>query len=155
MRASDFKYRHIFLVLLLLLLGIDKSNAQNDSLNKGAQNDESKCDFKKYAPIKMEHFPAEAILKKVVPKYPPKARKQKIEGTVSVKILINEKGIVEKACAFSGEKVLWVEAEKAALRWKFKPKYGLAFTAQRHDRVKKRYAFAYISFTFKLPVLTR
>lgn len=64
----------------------------------------------------MEHIPADVILKKVSPKYPRKARKQKIEGTVSVKVLTNEKGIVEKACAFSGEEIFWAEAEKAALK---------------------------------------
>jgi TonB family protein len=108
------------------------------------------CDFSIYRPIRMKHFPTEAVISKVSPQYPRKARTQKIEGKVSVKILINEAGIVEKACAFDGQKIFWAEAEKAALQWKFKPKYGLAFTTQRQDKAQKRYAFAYMVFTFKL-----
>ena len=108
------------------------------------------CDFSSYAPIRMHHIPTEAVVRKVEPKYPRKVKAQKLEETVSVKILINENGIVEKACALSGNKVFWREAEKAALKWRFKPKYGLAFTAERLDKVQKRYAFAFISFTFRL-----
>lgn len=127
---------------LLVNDGSEKSNTQNT---------DSGCDFSKYSPIRMNHFPSEAVIKKVTPNYPQKARKQKIEDTVSVKILINENGILEKACAFDGNRVFWTEAEKAAMKWRFKPKYGLAFSVQRQDNVKKRYAFAYISFTFILP----
>lgn len=147
MKIANLNYCLIFKLVPFSLLCIVKVNAQN----KTVQNDTPRCDLKKSFSMRMEHIPADVILKQVSPKYPQKARKQKIEGTVSVKVLINEKGIVEKACAFNGNKVFWTEAEKAALKWRFKPKYGLAFSVQIQDKTLKRYAYTYISFTFKLP----
>ena len=107
-----------------------------------------RCDFSAYKPIKMDFFPQGAVIKEVSPKYPKKARTRKIEGVVSVKVLINEQGIVEKACVVNGNKIFWTEAGKAALQWRFTPKSGLAFTVQRQDKAQKRYAFAYIVFNF-------
>jgi len=108
-----------------------------------------RCDFSAYKPIKMDFFPQGVVIKEVSPKYPKKARTRKIEGIVTVKVLINEEGIVEKTCAVNGNKIFWTEAEKAVLHWRFKPKSGLAFTVQRQDKEQKRYAFAYIIFNFK------
>ncbi len=149
MKTKKLNHIFLFLVGLFFLGGVKEMNAQGTNLNTSDQSSELKCDFTKYAPIKMEHFPSEVVLKKVSPIYPKKAKNQKIEGAVSVKILINERGLVEKACAFYGEKIFWSKAEEAALKWRFKPKYGLAFKVQRQDKARKRYALAYISFTFK------
>jgi TonB family protein len=108
-----------------------------------------RCDFSAYKPIKMDFFPQGAVIKEVSPKYPKKAGTRKIKGIVSVKVLINEDGIVEKACVVNGNKIFWTEVKKAALQWRFKPRSGLAFTVQRQDKQQKRYAFAYIIFNFK------
>jgi outer membrane biosynthesis protein TonB len=73
--------------------------------------------------------------------------KKKITGNVGVKVLINEEGLVEKACMVTGNEVFKKVAEKAALKWKFKPGYGFAFTLPEKEG-QKRYAFAIIAFVF-------
>ena len=98
----------------------------------------------------MEHIPAETVIKKVSPKYPKLAKRQRVEGSVSVKLLIDERGMVRRSCAFIGDELLRSEAEKAGLQWRFKPGYGLAFTTKRKLGNRRRYAVAYISFTFVL-----
>ncbi len=55
------------------------------------------------------------------PDFPPVARFVKVSGSVSVAILIDEKGNVESAKAVSGHPLLRLAAEKAALQAKFEP----------------------------------
>ena len=98
----------------------------------------------------MEHIPSDVILKRESPKYPLKAKRGMIEDTVSVKILINESGIVEKACAVSGRKIFWTSAEIAAIKWRFKPQYGIAFSTRSKHSEAKRYAYAFIAISYRL-----
>ena len=63
---------------------------------------------------------------------------------------MNEKGIVERACAVEGAEVLRQAAETAALQWKLKPKYGLAFVRPKTEKNPKNFAEVYIIFEFKL-----
>ncbi len=60
-------------------------------------------------------------LKKAQPKYPKEAKKARVEGTVKVNIVVDEKGRVVKADAVSGDVLLREAAEKAALKWRFEP----------------------------------
>lgn len=55
------------------------------------------------------------------PVYPEEARKQKIEGTVSVNIVIGDEGNVIEARATSGPELLQGAAKDAALKARFKP----------------------------------
>lgn len=55
------------------------------------------------------------------PVYPPLARTMKIQGAVSVQVLIDEYGKVISAKAVSGNPALVREAEKAALQARFSP----------------------------------
>jgi len=55
------------------------------------------------------------------PEYPKAARAVNASGAVTVRILIDEKGIVESAKAVSGHPLLWAESVKVALKAKFKP----------------------------------
>lgn len=69
------------------------------------------------------------VLKKVDPRYPPIAKKNDIEGTVYVKILVDKSGKVENAYVSrsSGNGALDEAAVEAAYKWKFTPakdKYG-------------------------------
>lgn len=107
----------------------------------------NECDFSKFSPIQIRHFSKDSVILQVKPDYPKRAIKKKIIGNVSVKVLINEEGLVEKACMVTGNEVFRKAAEKAALKWKFKPGYGFAFTLP--EKVgQKRYAFAIIAFVF-------
>lgn len=58
----------------------------------------------------------------VSPKYPDEARKQGIEGTVYVKLLVNDKGVVERAVVEQSDAEILNQASiDAAMKWKFKP----------------------------------
>jgi outer membrane biosynthesis protein TonB len=108
------------------------------------------CDFSSFAPVRIKQFDRKAITKRVQPEYPLEAAQGGVEGRVVVKALVNEKGIVERACAVEGEEVLRKAAEKAALQWKLKPRYGLAFVRPKSEKNPKNFAEVYIVFEFKL-----
>ncbi len=110
------------------------------------------CDFSEYAPVRIDHFDSDAVLKQIQPEYPTEGIIRRVQGRVTVKALINRKGQVEKACAIEGESELRAPAEIAALQWKFKPGYGLAFVRPKTKKNPKNYAEVYIVFDFKLPV---
>jgi protein TonB len=55
------------------------------------------------------------------PEYPEEAKKQKIEGTVTVKIMIGEEGNVISARATSGPSILHEASVAAAYKARFKP----------------------------------
>lgn len=61
------------------------------------------------------------VIKKPVPKYPMAARDARVTGTVTVKIVIGEKGDVISAQAISGPKPLHGASETAAKQAKFEP----------------------------------
>lgn len=58
------------------------------------------------------------------PEYPEEAKSRGIKGTVSVQILIDENGDVESAKALSNHPLLRKEAEKAALKTKFRQTFS-------------------------------
>lgn len=111
---------------------------------------EGTCDFSAYAPVRIEHFDTRAITKRVKPEYPPEAMKRGIQGLVVVKTLVNERGMVERTCAVEGEDALRRAAETAALQWKLKPSYGLAFLRPKTKINPKNYAEVYLVFNFKI-----
>lgn len=64
----------------------------------------------------------------VWPVYPKEAKEQGIEGTVYIKLLVNEKGVVEKAVIEQSDAEIFNKVSiDAAMKWKFKPamKQGL------------------------------
>jgi TonB family protein len=60
-------------------------------------------------------------VKEVKPVYPDLARQAGIEGMVSLKIVINEEGAVEKVDVLSGELALRQAAIAAVSQWRYKP----------------------------------
>jgi TonB family protein len=62
----------------------------------------------------------EAILK-AQPPYPPEAKYKRISGSISVKIEINEIGIVTDANIICGGGILAAASHETALMWRFKP----------------------------------
>ena len=108
------------------------------------------CDFSAYAAVRISHFDPKAVTKRVQPQYPPEAMQRSVQGQVTVKALVNEKGFIERACAVEGEEVLRHAAEQAALQWRLKPGYGLAFIRPKTKKNPQNYAEVYIVFTFKL-----
>lgn len=64
----------------------------------------------------------------VWPIYPKEAKERGIEGTVYVKLLVNDKGVVEKAVVEQSDAEIFNKVSiDAAMKWKFKPalKQGL------------------------------
>jgi TonB family protein len=61
------------------------------------------------------------VLKRVMPSFPAAARNINIVGSVSVFVLIDERGDVHSAKATDGPVVLRAAAEDAARQWKFRP----------------------------------
>jgi protein TonB len=55
------------------------------------------------------------------PNYPPIARQIRLQGTVTVQVMIDEKGNVISAKALSGHQLLTHEAQRAALQARFSP----------------------------------
>src|SRR5215813_363572 len=62
--------------------------------------------------------------KKVMPRYPPEAKKVHAQGTVQVEITVSESGKVIAAKAISGHELLRDAAVEAAKQWEFKPAEG-------------------------------
>lgn len=115
--------------------------------NQNAAQEE--CDFSEFSPVRIQHFDSDAVLKREQPEFPKNAVRRGIEGRVVVKALINAEGKVEKACATQGESELRVPAERAVLRWEFKPGYGLAFSRPNTSKNPKNYAEVFVAFDFK------
>jgi hypothetical protein len=115
-----------------------------------AKSAEDGCDFSAYAPVLIKYFDPKAVIRRVQPEYPREAVVRGIEGQVIVKALVNEKGFVERTCTVKGEEILRYPAEKAALQWKLKPGYGLAFLRPKTRKNPKNFAEVYIVFGFKL-----
>ncbi|KAA6464407.1 TonB family protein [Acidobacteria bacterium AB60] len=57
--------------------------------------------------------------RKVAPEYPPAAKALRLSGVVKVAITINPAGVVTKAEAKGGNKLLGTPAEEAVRKWKF------------------------------------
>jgi periplasmic protein TonB len=61
------------------------------------------------------------IVTKVQPKYPEKARKKRIQGTVTMHVLISKDGDVATVELVSGDPLLAPAAMEAVKQWKYKP----------------------------------
>jgi TonB family protein len=79
-----------------------------------------RCGFSDYKPLRIV-TEGKTIKQSVIPEYPSEAMKRRIEGLVTVRVLFDAHGVVQKACAVSGHRILWNEAETAAMKTLFKP----------------------------------
>lgn len=61
------------------------------------------------------------LAKKVNPAYPPRARKDRIEGTVTLNARINKQGDVVHLKPVSGDPLLVQAAANAVWQWKYRP----------------------------------
>lgn len=65
-----------------------------------------------------------ALVKRVSPSYPAEAVRARIQGEVTVRIIVNGKGEVVDACAKDGHALFREPAVDAARRWEFKKNFG-------------------------------
>ena len=61
------------------------------------------------------------IVKKVQAKYPSEARKQQVQGSVLIQVLIGKTGDVTITRVIFGDKLLVPSAVEAVGQWKYKP----------------------------------
>ena len=61
------------------------------------------------------------IIYKIAPEYPDIARRGHIEGPVSVRILVNTQGAVEKMTPLKGNPFLLIATMSAVQKWRYRP----------------------------------
>jgi len=64
---------------------------------------------------------ADLIMRKVEPVYPPLARAARIQGTVTLRVVINKSGDVENMQLISGHPMLVGAAIDAVRQWRYRP----------------------------------
>jgi outer membrane biosynthesis protein TonB len=77
------------------------------------------CDFTAYVPTRISDWLPRGITKRATPSYPVDARRRGVKGNVSVFILINRQGAVERVCS-TGPTELRKAAEAAAVQFRFR-----------------------------------
>ena len=103
------------------------------------------CDFSGLRPARMSHVLQKAVVEIPKPEYPKAAAAVNASGQVTVRVLVDIKGNVVRACALDGHPLLRKAAVDAAKAGKFKPNFGLSLPQKRHSR---RYLEDEITFTF-------
>jgi TonB family protein len=74
------------------------------------------------ARVKLSADAAQAlVVSSVQPQYPRKARKNRIEGEVLLKIVVSSKGEVREVTVESGDPLLATAATNAVKQWKYRP----------------------------------
>lgn len=64
---------------------------------------------------------APKVTKQVAPRYPSLARRARIEGTVSARILVDTEGKVARIEMIRGQKLFYKAVKEAAGQWQFSP----------------------------------
>ncbi|MEW6128753.1 MAG: energy transducer TonB [Acidobacteriota bacterium] len=108
-----------------------------------AQDKERDCGFSKYKATRRSH---EKEKMRVAPEYPQFAKEARIQGSIIVKVLLDEKGDVIKACGLTGHPLLWDVAQKAAMEWKF----GTYTSSSLNNKNAQVYRVTVITFNFNL-----
>jgi TonB family protein len=85
---------------------------------------EAPCDFSDYKPVRIDHFLPHSIVRSAKPAYPQSARDAKVEGDVTVRILVDRKGRVRAACIVDGHALLQAAALDAAKKYRFRKDFG-------------------------------
>jgi protein TonB len=78
---------------------------------------------------------APAILSRVDPVYPKLARAVRMEGTVELSILVDERGYPMEIQALGGPAAFVAESERAVRQWRFTPAYSNGTTCPARFRI--------------------
>jgi TonB family protein len=62
----------------------------------------------------------DAVLNRVEPTYPIEAKRRRLSGRVTVRILVNSEGEVDQVCGTGSHEILREAAENAAAQWRFR-----------------------------------
>ena len=102
----------LFLAVVLGLVGVQSSH-----LNGYARNTDTSGDSRTFSGGILN----QKALEKPNPTYPAAAREARVSGVVVVKVLVDEKGLVQDAKAVSGHSLLRQAAVDAAYQARFVP----------------------------------
>lgn len=93
--------------------------SQDKHLIKPARRD---CDFASRSHLRVSDWLShgDVVLKRVEPAYPSEAKRRRLSGRVSVRILVNSEGKVDQVCGIGGHPILREAAESAAAQWRFR-----------------------------------
>jgi protein TonB len=108
----------------LMMLTAGSGLAVRQSADQGALSAQEQATPKAAAPtrVRVSQRVAQGLLvKSVHPKYPEKAREDRIQGTVVLHALISKDGDVVDLSALSGDPLLVKAAVKVVKQWKYKP----------------------------------
>jgi protein TonB len=72
-------------------------------------------------PVNISHLSEGAIIRRVLPTYPPLAKLARIEGAVVLEAVISRSGRVENLRVISGRPILAGAATDAVSQWQFRP----------------------------------
>jgi len=111
-----------------------------------AQKKRPACDFSELRPVRMSHVLQNAVVDIPEPEYPKAALSVNATGQVIVRVVVDLKGRVVRACVIDGHPLLWKSAVDAARAAKFQANFGLSIPQRRYGR---RYLEDEITFTFK------
>jgi TonB family protein len=115
------RLRVCVMVAACVVLGIATAGSAV-ALRLGVDAQASAGDSKKAAPHSIApDVMAQNIVSKVNPKYPPNAKKARIQGTVVLDAVVGKTGSVEKLDVASGPNELQQSALDAVRQWKYKP----------------------------------
>jgi TonB family protein len=109
-----------FFIGSLSILAPAQLSAIQDQQARSSESRQLSCDFSQFKPIRMISE-TKRIKQESKPDYPEDAKKKGVEGRVVVKVLVDPDGVVKKACAISGDRILRKAAENAALNFVFEP----------------------------------
>ncbi|MER3426576.1 MAG: hypothetical protein C4334_00540 [Pyrinomonas sp.] len=101
----------------------ERTGAENRSQDASERPDVTTPQANKSAPSTIEVGGSliERATQKPAPIYPPAAKTARITGTVTVYVLVNERGEVEAIVRSVGPAMLRQAAEEAVRRWRFRP----------------------------------
>ena len=105
------------------------------------------CDYDRFRPFRVDHYPEAAVLRRVTPKYPSTAKRDDIQGVVTVKVLVSRDGKVARACMSKGHNVFQREAESAARKWRFR--LDSLNIIRNQDQRREHFIELTIMFVFK------
>jgi TonB family protein len=69
------------------------------------------------------HIQEQRLIRRVPPRYPPEARRSRLQGIVRLNALIDEEGVVRRLGFANGHPMLVQAAMDAAYQWRYRPAY--------------------------------
>jgi periplasmic protein TonB len=111
----------IALTILFATMGLAVVQAQEQASPQATQGDAS-AQAQQPKRVRVSQSVSKGLwIKKENPKYPEKAREQRIQGLVVLQVIVSPEGSITGLTLVSGDPLLTPAAIKAVKKWKYKP----------------------------------